>query len=130
MDYQADIYPLNSKLYKLKEYGEYFYDHLILLCTDQAEKKYLKNKQILEFFDEGGNILFVGDIDTSKAFRILSNKLGINMEPMGSAVVDFSHRLSPHDKLLFEAENIIDHSHIFKGLSGPILYRGTGLKLS
>lgn len=46
------------------------------------EKKYLKNSQILDFFDHGGNVLFIGDIDTSRAFRIFGNKMGINMEPI------------------------------------------------
>lgn len=36
----------------------------------------------MDFFDNGGNILFVGDVDSSKAFRILGNKLGVGMEPI------------------------------------------------
>jgi len=107
MGYDADIHPLNSKEYKLKEWGEYFYDHLVLLCTDATEKKYLKNNQILDFYDNGGNILFAGDIDTSKAFRVLANKLGIEMEKIGTAAIDFKNRQSVRDKFLFRASNIV-----------------------
>ncbi len=82
MGYETTVSELNSNNYKLKKYGEFLYDHLVLMCTDQPEKKYLKNSQIVDFFDNGGNVLFIGDIDTSKAFRILGNKMGIDMEPI------------------------------------------------
>jgi len=41
MGYETSIYSLNSNHFKLKTYGEYNYDHLILICTDAPGKKLL-----------------------------------------------------------------------------------------
>jgi len=43
------------------------------MCSDATEKRYLKNSAILDFYDNGGNILLIGDIDTTKPFRRLAN---------------------------------------------------------
>ena len=60
---------------------------------------------MLKFFDDGGNVMFIGDIDTSKAFRVLANKMGIQISPIvsqtpffrlfqGSAVIDYKNHYS------------------------------------
>ena len=36
MGYETEVHRVNSNVYKLKTYGEYNYDHLVLLCTDST----------------------------------------------------------------------------------------------
>lgn len=40
----------------------------------------LKVKDIISYFDEGGNVIVVGDIDTSVSFRKLFFSFGINLD--------------------------------------------------
>ena len=38
MGYNTKLQRLNSNNYKLKSYGEFNYDHLVLMCTDATGK--------------------------------------------------------------------------------------------
>lgn len=40
----------------------------------------LKVKDIVNYFDEGGNVIIVGDVDTSVSFRKLFFSFGINLD--------------------------------------------------
>lgn len=40
----------------------------------------LKIKEIINYFDEGGNVIVIGDIDTSVSFRKLFSSFGINLD--------------------------------------------------
>lgn len=40
----------------------------------------LKVKDIISYFDEGGNVIVVGDIDSSVSFRKLFFSFGINLD--------------------------------------------------
>jgi len=42
---------------------------MIIFAASEADPKFLKLNQILEFYDSGRNILFAGDVDASKFFR-------------------------------------------------------------
>ena len=46
-----------------------------------VDLKNLREDKILEFFDAGHNIVIAGDVDTSKAFRILINSMGADLDP-------------------------------------------------
>lgn len=91
--YTVDYKMVNFDNFKIQEYGEYLYDHIILFCTSLAgilyyfefplitsDPKYLRSDKILEFFDSGNNIIIAADIDTSKHFRQLVNQLGVEFD--------------------------------------------------
>ena len=40
----------------------------------------LKVKDIVNYFDEGGNVIVVGDIDTSVSYRKIFFSFGINLD--------------------------------------------------
>ena len=40
----------------------------------------LKIKDIVNYFDEGGNVIVIGDVDTSVSYRKLFFSLGINLD--------------------------------------------------
>jgi len=128
--YTLDIKAVNSAQYKLKEFGEYNYDHLILFCTSESELKSLKQASILEFFDDGGNLLIAGDVDTSKVFRQLATSLGVEFDQFGSKVYDEANAIDPLDSSLFGSTNQIDQAAFSEKLNGPVLFRGIGHTLT
>jgi len=128
--YIVDIKPVNSVQYKLKEFGEYNYDHLILFCTSESELKSIKTAQILEFFDDGGNVLLAGDVDTSRIFRQLTTSLGVEFDHFGSKVYDDTNAIEAFDASLFGSTNLINQAVFSERLAGPVLFRGIGHTLS
>ena len=40
----------------------------------------IKIKDIITYFDEGGNVVIVGDVDTSVSFRKLFYSFGVNLD--------------------------------------------------
>jgi len=40
----------------------------------------LKIKDIVNYFDEGGNVIVIGDVDTSVSYRKLFFSFGINLD--------------------------------------------------
>ena len=114
---------------KLKEYGEFLYDHIVLFCTSEADPK-LKAGTFLEFFDAGNNLLIAGDIDSTKPFRQIFNNLGVELDEIGSQVYDHFNNSDPYDNTLISTNNKIE-AEVFAGKQeGSILYRGIGLTLT
>lgn len=52
----------------------------VLFWNDLEMSSKLKVKDIVSYFDEGGNVIVVGDIDTSVSFRKLFFSFGINLD--------------------------------------------------
>ena len=40
----------------------------------------IKVQDIISYFDEGGNIILIGDIDTSRSYRKLFYSLGVDLD--------------------------------------------------
>lgn len=40
----------------------------------------IKVKDIISYFDEGGNVIVIGDVDTSVSFRKLFQSFGISLD--------------------------------------------------
>jgi len=49
------------------------------LITKEINSK-LKIKDIISYFDEGGNVVLVGDVDSSVSFRKLFHSLGVSLD--------------------------------------------------
>lgn len=126
--YELDIKMINSHNYKLKEYGEYLYDQLILFASSEPDPRFIKLNQILEFYDSGHNILFAADVDTSKFFRQLANNFGVEFDQIGSKVYDYINSVDELDGSLFGTTNQIPQDVIASQVDGPILFRGIAQK--
>lgn len=51
----------------------------ILLIKQEIDSQ-IKVKDITNYFDEGGNVIIIGDIDTSRSFRKLFYSLGVDLD--------------------------------------------------
>jgi len=128
--YELDIKMITSQQVKLKEYGEYLYDQMILFCGSETDPKMLKQNQILEFYDSGHNILLAGDVDVSKFFRVMANNFGVDFDSVGTRVYDHITAVDHFDGSLFGTTNQIQQSVISPQMGGPILFRGVSMGLT
>jgi hypothetical protein len=70
---------INNANLKIKDYDEYIYDTIVLMCLSESNPSYLNINLLLDYFDQGGNLLIIGDLDTSPYFRTLFNEMGITL---------------------------------------------------
>jgi len=78
---------------------------MILFCASEIDSKFLKTQQVLEFYDSGHNILFAGDVDTSKLFRLFTNNFGVELDRIGSRTYDHINSVDKFDGSLFGTTN-------------------------
>jgi hypothetical protein len=68
----------NSKL-KIREYEDQLYDLIVLMCLSEDKPNYLNSQVLLDYFDKGGQLLVVGDVDTSGHYQQLLQGLGLHL---------------------------------------------------
>lgn len=106
--YSLDFKLLNSPTIKLMTYGEYNYDHMIIIATGVMDGKGLTRGKIGEFFDSGRNVFIATDVDGSKSIRAIYNEFGVEVDEYGSRVRDhFSHDTSAGDHSHVATSNVI-----------------------
>lgn len=89
----------------------------------------LKVRDIISYFDEGGNVIVIGDVDTSFSYRKLFYAFGIELEESGTVLKDhFSNHGSVRTISTLNYEPI---SPFFSQntCKKPLLYEGIGLNL-
>lgn len=89
----------------------------------------LKVRDIINYFDVGGNVIVIGDIDTSFSYRKLFYGFGVELEESGTRLKD---HFSNHGSVTTVATLNYDQvSPFFNQGAGkkPLLYEGIGLNL-
>lgn len=121
----------------LFKYGELLYDNLIIFApkVDEFGGK-INKKAILDFIDEGGNLLIATGSKPGVLIREIAVECGVEIDtpgasPIGSLVIDhFNHDKSDpsHTLIAVDGKNLIDAPVIVgsKKIS-PLLYKGIGL---
>jgi len=106
-----------SKKLSLMEDGEYVYQNIIIMGTSLEDLTKSSVFDIHDFFDKGGNILFMGDFDTSDKFKELANGFGFNFDQAGSYVIDYQKAYKKGQKELFWASNYKEFQFLNKGIN-------------
>ncbi|MEW5304335.1 MAG: hypothetical protein WDW38_011025 [Sanguina aurantia] len=116
---------------RLREYGVWQYEHLILL-TPKAEGfgGAIDAPTILEFVDAGRNLLIAASSDVSELMRTLATEVGVDLDDKGTKVFD-------HFNYATFADGTQDHTAVLTGnvvqsaalvgaasLQAPVLFRG------
>eukprot|EP01118_Nematostelium_gracile_P013861 TRINITY_DN528_c0_g1_i1.p1 TRINITY_DN528_c0_g1~~TRINITY_DN528_c0_g1_i1.p1 ORF type:complete len:450 (+),score=128.01 TRINITY_DN528_c0_g1_i1:40-1350(+) len=115
-----------------KSYGEWNYDHLILFTPSSPElPKGISAKTILEFIDDGKNVLVVAGTEIGKPTRDIAADCNVEFDEEGTFVIDhFNYDVSDdgsHTLLVVDPSNIISESVVFeKPITAPILFKGIG----
>jgi oligosaccharyltransferase complex subunit beta len=118
---------------ELSKYGEYLYDNLIIFAPQvDAFAESLSVDSILNFIDDGNNVLIAGDSQVSDALREIALECGIEFGESDAVVIDhlnFDVSDVDGDHTLIVSDSLIKAPIITGEPKGPILYRGTGLLL-
>jgi oligosaccharyltransferase complex subunit beta len=124
----------------LTVYGEYLYDHLIIFAPTVEEFGGLIDvPSILDFIDEGHNVLIAGDSTVSDPVREIAEECGVDFDEEGSFVLDHFHSVGSnydHTTVSIEAnaDTLLNIPKIIgsKKLSErrPILFKGIGQKIN
>jgi len=112
------------------KHGEYKYDHLVLFAPHADEFAGLDAEVVLEFIDQGGNVILAADSEASEAVKTIASECNVELDQSGAFVIDHQNYDSNDEgqHTLVAATNIItDEVVVGKGNGAPILFRGVGL---
>ncbi|CAD7090153.1 unnamed protein product [Hermetia illucens] len=119
----------------ISKYGEYLYKNLILFAPSVEEfGGELSANKIVNFIDEGGNVLVAVSEKSGFVLRELASECGFEVDDENAMVVDhLNHDVSDtgdHTKILTRPKNLID-SEVIVGPKAqntdPLIFKGTGL---
>jgi len=116
----------------LKKYGEYLYQHLVLFSPSVEEfGGGLTAESVVEFIDDGGNVLIAADGRTGDLIRDIVTEVGIELDEDGTTVIDhfnFDKKDGgQHNLILAKPENLVKSERIVGRPKSPFLYRGLGM---
>ena len=144
MGYEIDFKMATDKEIKLTNYGEYIYDNIIFFAPTYSDtkKNEINIKNLLQFIDDGHDLMIFGSSDASKFMRELVNEFGVDFDDYNSEVKDslYLHPdsgvkginqqlLNLHDEEIIISKNVININNIFSKPNGYILYKGIGMDL-
>eukprot|EP00611_Tribonema_gayanum_P029963 TRINITY_DN818_c0_g2_i1.p1 TRINITY_DN818_c0_g2~~TRINITY_DN818_c0_g2_i1.p1 ORF type:complete len:484 (-),score=177.26 TRINITY_DN818_c0_g2_i1:41-1492(-) len=118
---------------ELVSFGEYLYDNMVVFAPRaKLDTKALGVASIVDFVDNGGNLLLAGGPELSKSMRHVSALSGVEFDPSGSMVADhfsFAGELeeatAPHT--VVKATDVADNAFLLGSAARagkPILFRG------
>lgn len=127
---------------KLDYYREKLYESIILcvpsLTDDQARNTELSIKKILQHFDDGHNIMIIGDKNVNSYMRNLVTEFGVDFDDYDSQVKDSFHLhslknnlnqdlIDRRDNEIIVTKNVIPIKNVFTA-NNYILYEGIGME--
>ena len=89
LGFNTEIKHVEDPTLVLKKYGQFLYDHVVLLApsTEEFNGK-LTTDTLVEFIDAGGNVLVTADVETGDAIRELASEVGVEIDESGNTVID------------------------------------------
>jgi oligosaccharyltransferase complex subunit beta len=140
--YQLSFFAADDSRLALTKFGEYQYDHLIIFSSKVEEfGGSLGVESILQFVDDGHNLVLVADEGASDPIRELASELGVEFDDEAGLVRDHvSHHAGDHTVLTLGSQQIVPSLRnnevvLGKSLAGkqhiaPVLYRGTAHRVN
>jgi len=127
----------------LKKYGDYLYDHLVLLApTVDDLGGGLTADSVVQFIDDGGNVLVAAgggatSTRTGEIVRDIASEVGIEIDEDGTNVIDHLnfdvkdeglHNLVVADAInLVKSDRIVGRESAAAAGGAPLLFRGQGM---
>jgi len=118
----------------LKKFGEYSYDNIILFAPRTSEFSTITFDDLVEFIDDGGNLLFGADSEMSDSMRVFAETCGIEFDKKGSEILDhFSFDRTMDESFLHTAvlssgfitsSVVLDQFNLINAKA--VLYKGVG----
>lgn len=134
--YSLDVQAADSKSLRLRDWDTWLYDKLVIFGSSIADfGGAVDADSILEFVDDGRDVLIAIDSRASEELRGLISDFGVDVEPKGTAVVDHIQYVQSSD--------VVDHTVVgskefgaIEGLFGSkppegiVVYQGAALSIS
>ncbi|KAL4458520.1 hypothetical protein ABPG75_013385 [Micractinium tetrahymenae] len=132
--YALEVRPIDDKSLQLKSWDEWLYDKLVILGSSKALGGAIDAAQVVQFVDEGRDVLLAVDSDVSEELRSLAQDLGVDIDSRGNAVIDhfgYDSHVGAQDHAAVLADNFVKSAAVLpKALSTPVLFRGIGLSVA
>ncbi|KAI9292234.1 Dolichyl-diphosphooligosaccharide--protein glycosyltransferase 48 kDa subunit [Neoconidiobolus thromboides FSU 785] len=132
-DYDITFVKAQEEDVKLMNFETKNYDHLILFSPKvTAYGGGLSEKEIIEFVDQGGNLLLAANNDLSKLYQNVAYQFGVQFDVKGSKVLDpFNYNVvnnddEDHEYILSEDINYSNYFSEEYKIQAPILFKGVG----
>lgn len=121
----------------LSKYGEYLFDHVLLFCPNVVEfGGNVTTKSIIDFIDEGGNVLVAASSQLTEPVKEIAGECGIEFSDEDTYVIDRFNTDTNDDGqntlIVSSADNLINNQVITgqsKAAGVPLLYRGIGMTI-
>jgi len=130
---ELDFQVAGSKGLRLKEWDTWLYDSLIVLAPRVEDLGgAIDSKQVLEFIDEGGNVLLAVDEGVSASLRDIATQAGIDLALPKDKVLDHFNKHGSDDASVILTNDITPSTGIFgaDGVQAPVIFSGIGASLS
>jgi len=139
LGHEVTVKSADEPTLQLARYGQYLYENVVLFAPGVEEfGGALSLEGIVDFIDDGGNVMVAGSSEASDLIRELCSEVGVEMDEEGAAVIDHLH----YDVVRDEGEHTVIatpaagllKAPIVVGVqpasnAAPLLYKGTGLML-
>ncbi len=87
----------SANKYKLKSYGEYNYDNIVLFAPTVEKLGSINFNDITTFSSDGGNVLIAVSREVSDNVRDLTESFGVSIDKKGSEVIDHFETVASYD---------------------------------
>jgi len=126
-EYKIDFVEADDRNIKFKKYGEWQYDHLILFAPSASDIVGISSDDILEFIDDGRNVIVAADSNIGDVVREIATECNIEFDEEGTSVIDhFNYDVSDSEHTLIVAEPVSDAPAVLSINKAPVLFRGVG----
>lgn len=81
----------SDKSFTLKRFGDLKFDNMVLLSTGADDHSSLSAKEILEFVEHGGNVLFGADDHITNSMKSFAEVFGVEYDSKDTSIIDHFH---------------------------------------
>lgn len=113
-------------------YKKPIYDLVVLVLPRFNDVMSLAERmELLKFYDEGNNILFLGDAYSVQNWRVLLSQFGFDATTVDGAVDGYNGvQTSKDSKTIFIDKSFIQHPKLAKGIRKGLVYEGGAVSLT
>ena len=124
---------IREEKHKIIQYKEYIYDLIIIIASrDHQILKIAEDLNLVDFYDQGGNLLILSDSVVLQPFRIFLSLFGFDQfipENLENSL-NLTLKTKKNNPKIFIPKNMIDFKSFSKNIKNGIYYSGGGISLT
>lgn len=142
--YELTFKMMDDPNIQLDYFGERLFDSIILcvpsMTEEEAKESEISIKKIINYFDDGHNLMILADKHVKSYIRSLVTEFGLDFDDYDSQVKDslylYNHKSAINEKLLnmrtneiIVTKNILPIKNVFHSPNNFILFEGIGMEI-